>query len=73
MGWRSWNFFQCNINQGIMQAQMDALTLPRHGTSLLGCESIPPYGFGMIPWNAESELVKITKSALCAGMPLFGR
>ena len=35
MGWRSWNFFQCNINQGIMQAQMDALTLPRHGTSLL--------------------------------------
>ena len=35
MGWRSWNFFQCNINQGIMQAQMDALTLRRHGTSLL--------------------------------------
>ena len=35
MGWRSWNFFQCNINQQIMEAQMDALVAPRHGTSLL--------------------------------------
>ena len=25
MGWRSWNFFQCNVNQSIMEAQMDAL------------------------------------------------
>jgi|EP01047_Picozoa_sp_COSAG01_P111373 triacylglycerol esterase/lipase EstA (alpha/beta hydrolase family) len=35
MGWRSWNFFKCNIDQNIMEAQMDALALPRHGTSLL--------------------------------------
>ena len=35
MGWRSWNFFQCNVNQSIMEAQMDALALPLHGTSLL--------------------------------------
>ena len=34
MGWRSWNFFQCNISQPIMEAQMDALVLPRHGSSL---------------------------------------
>ena len=34
MGWRSWNFFQCNVNQSIMEAQIDALALPRHGTSL---------------------------------------
>ena len=34
MGWRSWNFFQCSINQSIMQSQMDALALTRHGTSL---------------------------------------
>ena len=33
MGWRSWNFFQCNINQRIMEAQMDALALPRRGSS----------------------------------------
>eukprot|EP01062_Namystynia_karyoxenos_P054557 TRINITY_DN449_c0_g3_i1.p1 TRINITY_DN449_c0_g3~~TRINITY_DN449_c0_g3_i1.p1 ORF type:complete len:430 (+),score=140.87 TRINITY_DN449_c0_g3_i1:82-1371(+) len=29
MGWRSWNFFECNINQSIMQAQVDGLLLKR--------------------------------------------
>ena len=33
MGWRSWNFFQCNINQSVMEAQMDALALPRRRSS----------------------------------------
>jgi hypothetical protein len=30
-GWRSWNFFQCNISQAVMQAQMDGIAKPRKG------------------------------------------
>ena len=31
LGWRSWNFFQCNISQAVMQAQMDGIARPRKG------------------------------------------
>jgi len=29
MGWRSWNYFMCGINQTLMEAQMDALVEKR--------------------------------------------
>ena len=36
LSWRSWNFFQCNINQDIMMGQMNGIAKPRVGnTSLL--------------------------------------